>query len=316
MVNANKRKVSIVVPFFNEEAGIDVFYQVILRVMNSLPDYSFEVLCVDDGSTDATLSKLIELVNQDSRFLVLELSRNFGKESALSAGLDAATGCAVIPLDADLQDPPELISCLLAEWEKGADVVLACRTDRQTDSLLKRLSAKAFYRTHNMLSNVEIPENVGDFRLMDRAVVQAVKQLPESNRFMKGLFAWVGFKSVTVGYVRMARAKGSSKFSGWKLWDFALDGLTSFSIAPLRVWTYIGGAGAVLTLLYAFFIITRTLVLGVDVPGYASLLVAILFLGSLQLVSIGMLGEYIGRIYMESKRRPSYLIRKVYQNES
>lgn len=316
MVNVDKRKVSIVVPFFNEAAGIDVFYQVILKVMNSLPHYSFEVLCVDDGSTDATLSKLIELVNKDSRFLVLELSRNFGKESALSAGLDAATGCAVIPLDADLQDPPELIPSLLAEWEKGADVVLACRTDRRADSLLKRLSAKAFYRTHNMLSNVEIPENVGDFRLMDKAVVQAVKQLPESNRFMKGLFAWVGFRSVKVGYVRAARTKGSSRFSGWKLWNFALDGLTSFSTAPLRVWTYIGGAGAVLTLLYAFFIITRTLVLGIDVPGYASLLVAILFFGSLQLVSIGMLGEYIGRIYMESKRRPSYLIRKVYQNES
>lgn len=316
MVSVNKRKVSIVVPFFNEETGIEVFYQAILKVMNGLPHYDFEVLCVDDGSTDATLSKLIELVNKDGRFLVLELSRNFGKEAALSAGLDAATGCAVIPLDADLQDPPELISCLLAEWEKGADVVLACRTDRKSDSLLKRLSAKAFYRTHNLLSNVEIPENVGDFRLMDKSVVQAVKQLPESNRFMKGLFAWVGFKSVTVGYVRMARAKGSSKFSGWKLWNFALDGLTSFSIAPLRVWTYIGGTGAVLTLLYAFFIITRTLVLGVDVPGYASLLVAILFLGSLQLISIGMLGEYIGRTYMESKRRPSYLIRKVYQNES
>lgn len=316
MVNVEKRKISIVVPFFNEEAGIDVFYQVVLKVMNSLPHYSFEVLCVDDGSTDTTLSKLIELVNKDNRFLVLELSRNFGKESALSAGLDAATGCAVIPLDADLQDPPELISSLLAEWEKGADVVLACRTDRQTDSLLKRLSAKAFYRTHNLLSNVEIPEDVGDFRLMDRSVVQAVKQLPESNRFMKGLFAWVGFKSAKVGYIRAARTEGSSRFSGWKLWNFALDGLTSFSIAPLRVWTYIGGVGAVLTLAYAFFIITRTLVLGVDVPGYASLLVAVLFLGSLQLVSIGMLGEYIGRTYMESKRRPSYLVRKVYQNES
>ncbi|TAK61351.1 glycosyltransferase family 2 protein [Methylobacter sp.] len=316
MVNVEKRKISIVVPFFNEEAGIDVFYQVILKVINSLPHYSFEVLCVDDGSTDTTLSKLIELVNKDNRFLVLELSRNFGKESALSAGLDAATGCAVIPLDADLQDPPELISSLLAEWEKGADVVLACRTDRQTDSLLKRLSAKAFYRTHNLLSNIEIPEDVGDFRLMDRSVVQAVKQLPESNRFMKGLFAWVGFKSVKVGYIRAARTEGSSRFSGRKLWNFALDGLTSFSIAPLRVWTYIGGVGAVLTSMYAFFIITRTLVLGVDVPGYASLLVAVLFFGSLQLVSIGMLGEYIGRTYMESKRRPCYLIRKVYQNES
>ncbi|HEY8099065.1 MAG TPA: glycosyltransferase family 2 protein [Methylobacter sp.] len=316
MNNVNKKTVSIVVPFFNEEASIEVFYQTILKVMNSLPHYCFEVLCVDDGSTDATLSKLIELVNRDSRFLTIELSRNFGKESALSAGLDAATGCAVILLDADLQDPPELISCLLAEWENGADVVLACRTDRQADSLLKRLSSKIFYRIHNLISNVEIPEDAGDFRLMDRSVVQAVKQLPESNRFMKGLFAWVGFKSVKVGYVRAGRAEGVSKFSGWQLCNLALDGLTSFSIAPLRVWTYIGCVGAVLTLLYAFFIIIRTLVLGVDVPGYASLLVAILFIGSLQLVSIGMLGEYIGRTYMESKRRPSYLIRKVYQNES
>jgi glycosyltransferase involved in cell wall biosynthesis len=272
----------------------------------------FEVVCIDDGSRDDTLEKLISIAEKDPRFHIIELSRNFGKEAALTAGVDAATGDAVIPIDADLQDPPELILEMIKEWSKGAEVVLARRVDRSSDSFLKRKTAEFFYRFHNSLSTIQIPENVGDFRLMDRVVVDALKQLPEQHRFMKGLFAWVGFKTITLDYARPPRVAGITKFSGWKLWNFALEGLTSFSAAPLKFWSYMGGVGAFATFIYALFIISRTLILGVDIPGYASLLVAVLFFGSLQLISVGMLGEYIGRIYMETKRRPLYLIRKRY----
>jgi glycosyltransferase involved in cell wall biosynthesis len=264
------------------------------------------------------LKKLVALVGRDPHFRVVELSRNFGKEAALTAGIDAARGDAVIPIDADLQDPPELIPTLIGEWQQGVEVVLARRTDRSADSFLKRQTAEMFYRIHNLLSPIKIPDNVGDFRLMNRASVEALKQLPERQRFMKGLFAWVGFKTAIVDYTRNPRVAGSTKFSGWKLWNFALEGVTSFSAAPLKVWSYVGGVGALLTFFYAAFIIVRTLIYGVDIPGYASLLVAILFFGSLQLISVGMLGEYLGRIYMETKQRPLYLIRKHYEadNES
>lgn len=308
-------KVSLVIPFFNEQHAIDAFYRALIRVLNDVSMYEFEIVCVDDGSSDETLRGLQALVEHDSRFIALELSRHFGKEAALTAGLDATTGAAVIVLDADLQDPPELIPQFLMEWRKGADVVLGCRADRSSDSWLKRCTAKLFYRIHNQLSDIEIPENAGDFRLMDRAVIEVLKQLPERTRFMKGLFAWVGFKTVSVNYVRAVRSVGKSKFSIWRLWNFALDGITGFSTIPLRIWTYIGSIGAVLTLIYALFIILRTLIIGVDVPGYASLLVVVLFLGCVQLVSIGMLGEYIGRIFVETKQRPSYIIRRVYQHE-
>lgn len=311
---AQKRQlISIVVPFYNEGEGIDCFYQAIFPILNEVPSVDFELVCVDDGSRDDTLQKLIGLVNRDPRFRVVELSRNFGKEAALTAGIDAACGDAVIPIDADLQDPPELIPALIAIWQQGADVVLARRTDRSSDAFIKRKTAELFYRLHNRLSNVKIPENVGDFRLMDRAAIDALKQLPERQRFMKGLFAWVGFKTTTIDYTRNPRVAGMTKFSGWKLWNFALEGITSFSTAPLRIWTYIGGVGAITTFIYAVFIILRTVMQGVDVPGYASLLVAILFFGSLQLISIGLLGEYVGRVYLETKQRPTYLVRKYHE---
>lgn len=305
-----RKLISVVAPFYNEGEGVECFYEAISKIFDQIPSVDFEVVCVDDGSRDDTLVKLIALVDRDPRYRVIELSRNFGKEPALTAGIDAATGDVVIPIDADLQDPPELISTLIREWQKGAEVVLARRIDRSSDSFLKRKTAEMFYRFHNRLSHIKIPENVGDFRLMDRVVVEALKKLPERQRFMKGLFAWVGFKTTTVDYTRNSRVVGTTKFSGWKLWNFALEGITSFSTAPLKVWTYIGGVGALLTSTYAVFIIFRTLIHGVDVPGYTSLLVAILFFGSLQLVGIGVLGEYIGRIYMETKQRPAYLIRK------
>jgi len=204
---------------------------------------------------------------------------------------------------------------MLKKWQEGAEVVLAKRIDRSTDSYAKRTSALMFYRLHNALSSLKIPENVGDYRLMDRVVVDALMQLPERQRFMKGLFAWVGFKTATIEYARDARVAGETKFSGWKLWNFAIEGITSFSLAPLKVWIYIGLAGALFAFFYASFIIIRTLIFGVDVPGYASLLVVSLFFGSLQLISLGIIGEYIGRIYFESKQRPLYLIRKKYSSK-
>ena len=306
--------ISIVCPFYNEGLGVSAFYDAMTAEFAQLPGYEFEVVCVDDGSKDDTLVRLITLADNDARFRVVELSRNFGKEAALTAGLDAAHGDAVIPIDADLQDPPALIGRLIAAWEEsGADVVLAKRSDRASDSVAKRFSAAAFYDMHNWVSQIKIPANVGDCRLMTRMVVDALKQLPEKQRFMKGLFAWVGFKTVTIEYTREKRFAGTSKFSGWKLWNFALEGITSFSSLPLRIWTYVGMVGALVTLGYGLFIVLRTIIQGVDVPGYASLLVSILFFGSLQLMGLGMLGEYVGRIYMESKRRPTYLVRKVYQ---
>jgi polyisoprenyl-phosphate glycosyltransferase len=307
-----RSKVSIVVPFFNEGAGVNALWAALRILFDRMSDFEFEVVCVDDGSRDDTLERLVAISGREERIKVIELSRNFGKEAALTAGIDAATGDAVIPFDADLQDPPELIPEMIGEWLKGAEVVLARRRDRSSDSFFKRKTAEMFYRLHNGLSTIQIPENVGDFRLMDRIAVDALKQLPEQQRFMKGLFAWVGFRTVTLDYVRHPRVAGSTKFSGWKLWNFALEGLTSFSAVPLKFWSYVGGVGALSTLAYALFIVSRTLIHGIDVPGYASLLVAVLFLGSLQLLSVGMLGEYIGRIYMETKHRPLYLIRKIH----
>jgi polyisoprenyl-phosphate glycosyltransferase len=307
-----RKRVSIIVPFYNEEAGVQVFYETLRPVVDSVEGVDFEVVCVDDGSKDSTLHSLVALSHRDSRYSVIELSRNFGKEAALTAGLDAATGDAVIPMDADLQDPPELIRDMVRMWQGGHDAVLARRVDRSSDSFLKRKTAELFYRVHNCFSSVKIPENVGDFRLMDRVVVEALKQLPEQQRFMKGLFAWVGFRTVTIDYARSPRAAGFSKFSGWKLWNFALEGITSFSSAPLKFWSYAGGVGALVSLAYALFLVVRTMVLGIDLPGYASLMVAIIFFGSVQLISVGMLGEYIGRIYMEAKRRPLYVVRKRY----
>ena len=304
--------ITLAVPFYNEAATIQIFADTILPALEAVPDTQWEIVCVDDGSTDGTLLKLVALARADSRFRVLEFSRNFGKEAALTAAIDAARGAAVIPIDADLQDPPALIARMVQAWREGAEVVLARRTDRSSDGMLKRKSAAWFYKLHNRLSKTQIPENVGDFRLIDRAVVEALKQLPERQRFMKGLFAWVGFRTVTLDYTRAPRAAGETKFSGFALWNFALEGLTGFSTVPLKIWTYVGALCALGTLLYAIYIVIVTVMFGSSVPGYASLFVAITFFGSVQLISIGLLGEYIGRIYLETKQRPPYLIRKTY----
>ncbi|MCO4860562.1 glycosyltransferase family 2 protein [Cupriavidus sp. WGlv3] len=307
------RLLSLVVPCYNEAESISKFFASVIPVLESLDALRFEIVLVNDGSTDDTLDQLIAHSHRDPRVRVLDLTRNFGKEAALTAGLDEALGDAVIPIDADLQDPPALIPELVRRWREGAEVVLAQRSSRACDSWLKRVTAGAYYRVHNRLSDQKLPVNVGDFRLMDRVVVNALKQLPERRRFMKGLFAWVGYRTVIVPYEREPRSAGHSKFSGWRLWNFALEGITSFSTMPLRGWTYIGVAIALGAFGYGAFIVARTLVLGIDVPGYASLLSALLFLGGIQLIGLGVVGEYVGRIYDEAKGRPIYLVRRRYQ---
>lgn len=306
---------SLVVPFYNESAVISHFFEQVIPQLEQVPGIRFEIVCVNDGSRDDTLQQLVAASERDARVRVIDLTRNFGKEAALSAALDEARGDLVVPFDADLQDPPRMISVLVDKWREGYDVVLAKRGDRASDSKLKRWTAVMFYRMHNAVSEVKIPENVGDFRLMTREVVDALKLLPETRRFMKGLFAWVGYKTAVVEYAREQRVAGDTKFSGWKLWNFALEGFTSFSTLPMRVWTYVGTFVALLALLRAFYLIVRTSLFGVDVPGYASLSTGIFLLGGIQLIGIGVLGEYIGRIYFESKRRPIYLIRRRHQQD-
>lgn len=307
-------KLSIVVPVYNEAEAIEIFLRRIQEDFAPQPDISLELIFVNDGSTDDSLAVMLRQKYAGLKVRVIDLSRNFGKEAALTAGLQHATGDAVVPMDVDLQDPPELILEMIAKWREGYDVVLARRIDRTSDSWAKRASASAFYRLHNKIATPKIPENVGDFRLMDRKVVAALAQLPESQRFMKGLFAWVGFRTVTIDYTRAERVAGTSKFNSWKLWNFALEGVTSFSTYPLRVWTYLGMVVSLSSFVFAIVAIIRVFLFGRDVPGYASLFVAVNFLGGVQLIGIGVLGEYLGRGYFESKRRPVYLIRHIYED--
>jgi glycosyltransferase involved in cell wall biosynthesis len=303
---------SIVVPVFNEENAVPVFNSAVRAALQREPDVELEFVFVNDGSTDGTLGALLDLRTAHSDVCIVDLSRNFGKEAALTAGLDQCSGDIVVPMDVDLQDPPELLPKLIEQWRSGFDVVLARRSSRKTDSMFKRWSAAAFYRMHNFVSEPEIVENVGDFRLMDKRVVEALKLLPESRRFMKGLFAWVGFRSVVVCYERPKRSAGSSKFNAWRLWNLALEGVTSFTTAPLRVWTYVGGITALVSFAYATYLAFRVLIRGIDVPGYASVFIAVVFLGGLQLLGIGVIGEYLGRTYIESKGRPIYITRRTY----
>lgn len=312
-LHIGKPLVSMIVPFYNEEPAVEVFFATLVPVLEAIQTIRFEIVCINDGSSDGTLDKLVAVSARDARVRVIDLSRNFGKEAALTAGLDEAAGDAVIPIDADLQDPPSLIPVMIAHWFDGAEVVAAKRSSRACDTFAKRVTAGLYYRVHNALSELKLPENVGDFRLMDRAVVNALRSLPERRRFMKGLFAWVGFRTVIVEYEREARSAGHSKFSGWRLWNFALEGITSFSTVPLRSWTYIGLAIALLSFAYGGFIIGRTLLFGNPVPGYSSLLSVLLFLGGIELIGVGVVGEYVGRIYHETKERPIYLVRRRYQ---
>jgi polyisoprenyl-phosphate glycosyltransferase len=309
--NLNAVELSIVVPLYNEEANIDYLFERLLSVLEKL-ETTYEIVCVNDGSKDNTLFCSIEHHKRNPNIKIVNLSRNFGKEIALTAGIDYTSGAAVIPIDADLQDPPELIEQLVEKWREGYDVVYATRRSREGETWLKRATANAFYRTIGKMSRVPIPNNTGDFRLLDRRVVDALKLLPERTRFMKGLFAWVGYRQASVMFDREARYQGVTTWNYWKLWNFALDGIISFSFLPLKIWSYLGITISLVSLLYASFLVIRTLRSGIDVPGYASLMVAVLFLGGIQLITLGIIGEYIGRIYEEVKGRPLYLVRESY----
>ena len=300
--------ISIVVPMYNEELVCDAFFKSIVPILDNLA-VNYEIICVNDGSGDGTADLLRAAQKKNDRIKIINLTRNFGKELALTAGIDFASGDAVIPIDADLQDPPDLIPEMIGKWQEGYDVVLPKRKDRKSDTIVKKVTALLFYRLMTRIGEVPVPANVGDFRLMDRRVVEALKTLPERTRFMKGLFAWLGFRQTTILYSRQPRAAGESKWQYWKLWNFALEGIFSFSTVPLKIWTYFGVFVALSSLIYMNFIIIRTLVYGIDVPGYASLTVFILFFSGINMVGLGILGEYVGRMFIEVKQRPLYLIR-------
>ena len=299
--------VSIVVPCFNESDGIRRCHGRLLTVLESIP-IAAEIIYVNDGSIDDTLEILTSIQAMDRRVGVIDLSRNFGKEIALTAGIDHARGDAVIVLDADLQDPPECIPRMLDAWRQGYDVVAMRRADRSSDTWFKRFSATAFYKLLARLSAVDIPANVGDFRLLSRRAVDALKSLPERNRYMKGLFAWIGFETIEIPYKRDPRYKGESKWPLFRLVGLAIDGITSFSIAPLRLASLVGSLAAFGALSYGTAVLLKTLVFGEPVAGFPSLIVTITFLGGIQLIAIGLLGEYVGRLLIESKQRPLYLV--------
>lgn len=302
--------ISLIVPVFNEEKAIPLF---LTEVMENklLQLYHFEIIFINDGSSDQTEQIINEQARQHNNIVAINFSRNFGKEAALLAGIFQSTGAAIIPIDVDLQDPLEVIPKLIEKWQEGYDVVLAKRIDRSSDTFLKRITSKIFYMIYNKIVDNKIEGNVGDFRLMSRQAIDAVKQLPENNLFMKGLLSWVGFPTTVVEYTRAERSIGNSKFNFWKLVNLALEGITSFSSVPLRFWSYLGGTVALISFIFAMKIILSKLILDNPVPGYSSLMVAILFFGGIQLIGIGVLGEYIGRIYKESKHRPRYIIKSI-----
>jgi glycosyltransferase involved in cell wall biosynthesis len=299
---------SIVVPFFNEGPNVETLFSRLAPFLDSL-GMAWEVVCVNDGSRDDTLARLLAAHENDNRIKVIDLSRNFGKELALSAGLAHARGDAVVPMDADLQHPPETVRLMLEKWREGFDVVYAIRHARVGQSLPSRLFAKGFYWVFEHLAEVPLPREAGDFRLMDRKVIDVINRMPERSRFMKGIFAWVGFRQTGIPYEQGERVAGGTKWGFLKLLRFAFDGLTSFSNFPLRVWSYIGAAIASMAFFYIVIRLIRTLFHGVDIPGYESILIIMLFLGGMQLLTLGILGDYIGRVFNEVKGRPLYIVR-------
>lgn len=304
-------ELSIIVPMFNEAAGLDRLFERLGQVMERL-GLSYEIVVIDDGSTDETLAGLIAHRARNPAIRLISFSRSFGKDIALSAGLERARGRAVVPLDADLQDPPELIEQMIPLWRAGYDVVYATRKLRPGDTWLKRVTAHFFYRVFDTVADVPIPRDTGDFRLLDRRVVDVVIRLPERTRFMKGLFTWVGFKQTAIFYEREERQTGGTNWNYWQLWNFAVDGITSFSSVPLKVWSYFGFVISGFAFLYAVVLAVRKLLDDVHVPGYTSLMVVLLFLGGVQLITLGILGEYMGRVYNEVKGRPLYVVREMH----
>lgn len=314
VINRNTNPlITLLVPVFNEEESIDIFLETVNKILGDAA-LTYEFLFINDGSTDNTLLKLVSYAHNDNKVKVINLSRNFGKEAALTAGIDYANGDVVVPIDIDLQDPPEVIIQFVERWKEGYDVVYGKRACRSSENWRKSLSAGMFYKVFNRFSPVPIPENAGDFRLFDKRVVEILRKFPEKNRFMKGLFSWVGFNVISVSYERPERAEGKSKWNYWRLWNFAIDGIVSFSTAPLRVWGYIGLIVAMISFLYGLFIVAYTIVLGIKLPGYASVMTIVLFLGGIQLLSIGIIGEYIGRLIVEVKGRPIYIVENVYEH--
>lgn len=305
MKGSTELTLSVIVPAYNEEEVLPEFHRRLTSVLKNV-EGQCEILYINDGSSDNTLKVINDF--QDPRVAIIDLSRNFGKEIAMTAGLDHARGQAVIVIDADLQDPPELIPKFVEKWQEGYDVVYAKRTSRDGETFLKKATAKLFYRLIQGVSRVKIPANTGDYRLLSRRAVEALKQLRETHRFMKGLFAWIGYPQVAVEYRRDPRFAGSTKWNYWQLWNFALEGITSFTINPLKIATYLGLITSAGSFAYALFIIYKTLVFGEPVQGYPSLMVVILFLGGVQLMSLGVIGEYLGRMFNETKHRPLYLI--------
>jgi glycosyltransferase involved in cell wall biosynthesis len=299
---------SIVVPCYNEASVLPVFHGRLEAALAVVPEW--EVVYVDDGSSDTTRAEIEALYRIDPRVGLVSLSRNFGKETAVTAGLDHAVGEAVVVIDADLQDPPELIPRLLEKRRDGFDMVYAKRSSRAGETWLKRRTAHAFYRLMQRMGDQRLPEDTGDFRLMSRRVVDAVRQLREQHRFMKGLFAWVGYPTTFVLYDRAARKAGLSKWNYWKLWNLALEGVTSFTVMPLKLATYVGLCVAVLSVIYAVQVIVKTLIIGNPVAGYPSLMTVVLFLGGVQLMFLGVIGEYLGRVFNETKQRPLYLVER------
>ena len=301
--------ISIIAPMYNESGNLHNLLSRVVGVMEKIGN-PFEIICIDDGSSDDTLEKLAQEHQKDARIKVVSFSRNFGKEVALTAGLHHASGQAVVLIDADLQHPPEIVEDLVKKWYEGFDMVIAVRKSRATETFFKRLHAKAFYSLFTMMSDTKIRPDAGDFRLLDRKVVNALNLVMEKTRFMKGLYSWVGFKSAVIPYEPAYRQTGATKWSFFRLWRFALDGLTAFSAVPLKVWTVVGLVIAAIGLFYGLFLIVKTLVSGVDVPGYASLMVAVLFFGGVQMMTLGVFGEYLGRVFDEVKHRPLYIVRE------
>lgn len=302
---------SVVIPCYNEADNITPLFARLMPVLDGL-DATWEVVCVNDGSRDDTLDRLLKVREGEPRVKVVELSRNFGKERALSAGLSLASGDAVVPMDADLQHPPEALAAMIAKWREGFDVVVAVRDARAGQTFKHRLFARAFYWVFDHLSEVRLPREAGDFRLMDRSVVEVINRMPERTRFMKGIFAWVGFRQASVVYHQGERIAGDTRFSFVNLLRFAIDGLTAFSTFPLRVWSVIGMIISAFAFLYIVVRFIRTLMFGIDVPGYESLLVSILFLGGIQLITLGIIGDYLGRVFNEVKGRPLFIVRRAH----
>ena len=311
-IKHTNKKISIIAPFFNEEESLPIFLEEVLNIAEEHAEYNFEIIFIDDGSTDNSLVFLKEKAKENKNIIVLELSRNFGKEAALTAGIDMAVGSAIIPIDVDLQDPPNLIKKMIKQWESGSDIVLAKRENRLNENFLKRISASFFYKIYSIFVGNSKISNVGDFRLIDKRVVDNIKNLKEKNRYMKGLLSWPGFSSAEIPYTRNKRKAGKSKFTFLKLLNLGFEGVTSFSILPLKFFTTIGFIGIIFSFFFAIIILLQKIFYENFIEGYAFLILLILFFGSFQLLGIGILGEYIGKIYIETKNRPIYIIKNRY----